>query len=290
MATEEQLLNNAYQDLRTGQKDGAGQRLTITNRVVETISLLLKRVGSPAGYLQFVIWDMDNDLLKTIDTWGDAADVPDSDTWITITLDTPLLINEEVYFFVTRTETWTAGNHIKVAYQNTDVKADENMRAHSPLVDRDTWDCAYKYTYEAEGASTVTTAAVTGVRDTHALGGGNITSLGAPNPTAHGGCWNTTGSPDVNDDHTDRGAATETGAFDTSIRELLASTKYYFKAYATNTSGTAYGAEVTFTTTASEGADEGAGSEGAGVIAVVETRLHWVDAYGKEHYVAGTLI
>jgi hypothetical protein len=41
--------------------------------------------------------------------------------------------------------------------------------------------------------STVTTQAVTNISTTTATGNGNITSLGVPNPTSHGVCWNTTG-------------------------------------------------------------------------------------------------
>lgn len=96
--------------------------------------------------------------------------------------------------------------------------------------------------------STVTTQAVSSIADTTATGNGNITVLGTPNPTAHGVCYNTTGSPTTADDTFDEGAATATGAFTSNMTSLSINTKYYVKAYATNAKGTGYGDEVDFTT------------------------------------------
>ena len=96
--------------------------------------------------------------------------------------------------------------------------------------------------------ATVTTQAVTAIGLTTATGNGNITDLGSTNPTAHGVCWNTVGTPTIAGSHTDEGAAVATGAFTTSMTGLLAATTYYVKAYATNEAGTAYGNEVSFTT------------------------------------------
>jgi hypothetical protein len=99
-------------------------------------------------------------------------------------------------------------------------------------------------------APTVTTQAVTGITQTTATGNGNITSLGSPNPTAYGVCWNTTGTPTVLDSKTDGGAASATGAFTSSITGLTAGTTYHVRAYATNSVGTSYGDDVIFTTLA----------------------------------------
>ncbi len=99
-------------------------------------------------------------------------------------------------------------------------------------------------------APVVTTQAVSSITSTTATGNGNITSLGVPNPTAYGVCWNTGGTPTTSDSKVDNGAASATGAFTASITSLTANTTYYVKAYATNTAGTSYGTEVTFTTNA----------------------------------------
>ena len=101
--------------------------------------------------------------------------------------------------------------------------------------------------FTAYKVPTVTTQAVTVIAATTATGNGNITDLGVPDPTAHGVCYNTTGSPTTADSTTDEGAAAATGAFTSSMTGLTESTKYYVKAYATNAAGTGYGDEVNFT-------------------------------------------
>jgi hypothetical protein len=105
------------------------------------------------------------------------------------------------------------------------------------------------YVMQEAAAPTVTTQAVSAIGSTTATGNSTITDLGAPNPTAHGVCWNTGGSPTIiADSHTDKGAASAIGAFTSNMTGLLANTDYYVRAYATNTVGTAYGAQVSFMT------------------------------------------
>jgi len=104
-------------------------------------------------------------------------------------------------------------------------------------------------------APTVTTQAVSSITANTATGNGNITLLGAPNPTAYGVCWNTGGTPTISDSKADNGAASATSAFTASITGLNANTTYHVRAFATNTAGTSYGSEVTFTTSISTGLD-----------------------------------
>ncbi len=99
-------------------------------------------------------------------------------------------------------------------------------------------------------APIVTTQAVTGIGLITATGNGTITDLGYSNPTAHGVCWNTSGTPTTTDSHTDEGATAATGAFTSNMTGLSPVTTYYVRAYATNTAGTVYGNEVSFTTIA----------------------------------------
>ncbi len=96
---------------------------------------------------------------------------------------------------------------------------------------------------------TVTTQAVSAIGTTSATGNGNITGLGTSNPTAHGVCWNTTGTPTTADSVADNGAASSTGAFTSNMTGLNPGTTYYVRAYATSAVGTSYGAQVSFTTT-----------------------------------------
>lgn len=93
---------------------------------------------------------------------------------------------------------------------------------------------------------TVTTNQITNITSTTATGGGNVTNGGGANVTARGVCWSTSHNPTVSGSHTTNG--TGTGNFTSSITGLLANTTYYVRAYATNSAGTAYGAELSFTT------------------------------------------
>ena len=92
----------------------------------------------------------------------------------------------------------------------------------------------------------VTTDAASGVSLTSATCGGNVTYDGNTTVTARGVCWNTTGTPTLSDSHTYDG--TGTGTFTTTIMGLQQGVTYYVRAYATNSMGTVYGNEVTFTT------------------------------------------
>jgi len=93
---------------------------------------------------------------------------------------------------------------------------------------------------------TVTTAEVTGITQTAATGGGNVTNDGGATVTACGICWNTSQNPTIANSHTTDG--TGTGTFTSSMTGLTPNTTYYVKAYATNSVGTAYGDEMAFTT------------------------------------------
>lgn len=97
-----------------------------------------------------------------------------------------------------------------------------------------------------DGMPTVTTTNITDVTASTAKSGGNVTNNGGFNVTARGVCWNTMGSPDLNDQHTTNGSGN--GSYTSNITGLSVGTTYYLRAYATNQSGTSYGAEKSFTT------------------------------------------
>ncbi len=113
----------------------------------------------------------------------------------------------------------------------------------------------WNFTTEAEPnhLPDVSTQAQTSITTSTAMGHGTIIDPGLPLATAHGVCWNTTGSPNINnDDHTDEGPVSGTVtlpyAFTSAMTGLLPDTEYYVRAYATNGEGTAYGNALTFTT------------------------------------------
>ena len=95
-------------------------------------------------------------------------------------------------------------------------------------------------------APIVTTSSITNITQTTATGGGNVTSDGGATVTARGICWSTSHNPTINGNHTTNG--TGTGSFTANMTGLTANTTYYVRAYATNSVGTSYGNEVSFTT------------------------------------------
>ncbi len=92
----------------------------------------------------------------------------------------------------------------------------------------------------------VTTTAVTSITSTSALSGGNVSCTGNTAVTAKGVCWSTSANPVVTGNHTTNGSGA--GSFTSTITGLSALTVYHVRAYATNASGTYYGADVQFTT------------------------------------------
>lgn len=94
---------------------------------------------------------------------------------------------------------------------------------------------------------TLTTTAVSAITATTATSGGTITSPGGTTITASGVCWSTSAKPTIANSKTT--GATASGSFTSSLTGLAGGTTYYVRAYATNSGGTAYGDEVSFTTT-----------------------------------------
>jgi len=94
---------------------------------------------------------------------------------------------------------------------------------------------------------TVTTAAISSITATTAASGGNVTAIGGAAVTERGICWSTTPSPTIAL-MTKTSDGTGIGLFSSAMTGLTVGTTYYMRAYATNSIGTAYGAEVTFST------------------------------------------
>lgn len=92
---------------------------------------------------------------------------------------------------------------------------------------------------------TITTAVVSNIGPTSATSGGNVTIQGSTTVTARGICWNLSGNPNISNPHTTDG--TGTGSFASNMTGLTPDSVYFLKAYATNSIGTGYGTEVSFT-------------------------------------------
>jgi len=77
-------------------------------------------------------------------------------------------------------------------------------------------------------------------------GGGTVTAEGGSPVTARGVCWSTSANPTISNSRTNDGGGP--GSFASEISGLSPNTTYHVRAYATNSVGTAYGNDVTFTT------------------------------------------
>lgn len=94
----------------------------------------------------------------------------------------------------------------------------------------------------------VTTTGVSSVSAMTAVSGGNVTDQGSSDVTSRGIVWSTSPSPTVSLNTKTRDGSGD-GSFTSKMTGLKPGTQYYVRAYATNSYGTAYGEELTFTTT-----------------------------------------
>ncbi|MCE1199230.1 MAG: SusF/SusE family outer membrane protein [Marinilabiliales bacterium] len=94
----------------------------------------------------------------------------------------------------------------------------------------------------------VTTVDVTSVNKTTAVTGGNVTYDGGAAISARGVVYGTSANPTISNTKVDGGNGL--GAFVSNLTGLQKFTTYHVRAFATNSAGTAYGADIQFTTLA----------------------------------------
>jgi len=99
----------------------------------------------------------------------------------------------------------------------------------------------------------VTTENVTSIGLTDATCGGTVNSDGGSKVIERGVCWSTGESPTISDSRTTDGSGT--GKFTSLLNGLTANTRYYYRAYATNSEGTEYGEILSFVTRTSRVTD-----------------------------------
>ncbi|MCX6230059.1 MAG: T9SS type A sorting domain-containing protein [Bacteroidetes bacterium] len=95
-------------------------------------------------------------------------------------------------------------------------------------------------------APVVTTGITTGLTSTSAICAGNVISDGGGVISARGICYGAVINPDITG--TKVVVTGTTGAFTGNISGLTAGNTYHYRAYATNSAGTSYGADTTFIT------------------------------------------
>jgi len=115
----------------------------------------------------------------------------------------------------------------------------------------------------------LTTTAVTAIQPSSAVSGGNVTNNGGTPVVARGVCYSLTINPSLANNVVTSGAGT--GVFTSTLNNLLPNTSYFVRAWATNSGGTGYGEQVSFTTTHFSIGD----SYGGGIIFYIDgTGLH----------------
>ena len=124
------------------------------------------------------------------------------------------------------------------------------VRAYAKNGNRIGYGSEVTFTTQDE-APTVVTGEVTDITEHSATVAGNVTSDGGYEVTERGICWSMNPNPTIEGNHLSNG--TGTGAFTVNLTNLTANTQFYIRAYATNSAGTAYGSEVTFTTSGGGG-------------------------------------
>ncbi len=98
--------------------------------------------------------------------------------------------------------------------------------------------------------ATVTTGAASAITQTTATTAGSITATGCSSVTAYGIEYSTTNNFPLGSGTQVASSNLSGGNFSAGLTGLTASTTYYYRAYATNAGGTAYGNQQSFTTAA----------------------------------------
>uniref|UniRef100_A0A6M3KLA9 Uncharacterized protein n=1 Tax=viral metagenome TaxID=1070528 RepID=A0A6M3KLA9_9ZZZZ len=138
---------------QTGTLHGAGQRVTIDNRTITSISFRLKKTGSPTGTnVTFKIRATDDDETLASKTFA-IASIGTSPAWCEAVLAAPVTVNEEVWIYCEYTD-GDASNYVSVSYNSAAVKSGEDLivvDSVAGVVPYGDLDCAYKYQYNATG-------------------------------------------------------------------------------------------------------------------------------------------
>lgn len=144
------------------------------------------------------------------------------------------------------------------------------------------------FTTEQTSVATLTTVVVSLITSTTAVSGGDITSDGGETVTVRGVCWSTSENPTISDSKTVDGSGA--GIFASNLTDLSPITTYYLRAYATSNAGTAYGNQVSFTTTqgpvgANEVLIQGMAFNPVTLTVAVNTTVTWTNKDGFAHTV-----
>jgi hypothetical protein len=100
--------------------------------------------------------------------------------------------------------------------------------------------------FQSAPVPNVSTEVITGIGTTFATSGGSCFNTSNQGTQQRGICWSTSPGPTLADNKTTDGSGD--GSFTSNMTGLTPNTLYYVRAYGTNSTGTGYGEERTFTT------------------------------------------
>jgi hypothetical protein len=150
---------------------------------------------------------------------------------------------------------WNTINHYSSAENigNDTIKIETGLSCGTSYI-RYVW--AYNnYGYSSQTALTqstmicapiLNTVSIANIGDTAATSGGQLLDEGGLTINAKGVCWSTSPAPSLINDHTID--EIDSNNFESLLTDLSPGTLYYVRAYATNSVGTSYGDELSFTT------------------------------------------
>jgi uncharacterized protein (TIGR02145 family) len=157
------------------------------------------------------------------------------------------------------TNWWASDNRYSFGWSRHITHNHDIIRGYSAIPEAGFSIRCMKDNNNADNAQlpTVSTKPVNSMIGSSAVSGGDVTSNGGAPVTARGVVWSTVSNPTILDsiDNTESGL----GSFKSDLTGLEEMTKYYVRAFATNSAGTVYGIEVTFTTGLGSGIQHGGG-------------------------------
>ena len=284
MATEYQTQYDTALILDSAVATRVGQRVTIPNRKITKLGFWLRKYNNPSGNYSYVIRKVSNDDVLVNETVAAASSLTEIVTYVEHTFSSPPTVNEEVRLLVEFSGDSSPDIMTTYYKATTSEKAGEYRCYYQDAAYVDFSangsDHAYIYTYTGVGGtypSVITLACANTIAKT-SIGYGNLTEFGTTAVTQHGHCWNTSTNPTTSNSKTENGAKPNLGQFQSFITGLTPGTLYYVRAYATNSSGTAYGVNVEITTSS---------TIGRRYWWVEGKEFHYFDEYGAERKVEG---
>lgn len=161
-------------------------------------------------------------------------------TTIVLTANTP-------YCVVVQYTGGDPGNHVRIGVDASSPSHNGNsLLKPGGVWTADTGADVCFYAYRITGGLTVTTNPATSISRTTTTLNGEIVATGGVNATIRGFEYNTVSG--IADKITVQNGSFSTGTFSANITGLTPNTTYYFRSYATNSSGTVYGSWESFTT------------------------------------------